>query len=183
MTERVLVIFPRFLNPTPIHRLRSRFDPLSGEMDPHITLVFPFRSELTPHELQEHLSSVVADIEPFPVLLRGVTGYEWEYLFLNVKQGNDALIDLHDRLYTGPLRPYLQPAHTFLPHLTVGRLRDPTAFHNALRIASEVEEAFETVVHEVVSYTLATSGERGVELTVPLGMVIPTLTMPISVGK
>ena len=168
MTERVIVIFPRFSNPEPLHRLRSRFDPLAREIDLHLTLVFPFQSTLTTLELERHLVGAVKGMRPFPILLRDITGHDWEYLFLNVKQGNDSLIELHDRLYTGPLQPHFRQDHTFLPHLTVGRVRNPVTFHEALRTAAAVQECFETMVTEVVTYTIDDDGRRGVELTVPL---------------
>jgi 2'-5' RNA ligase len=168
MTERVIVVFPRFANPEPIHRLRSRFDPLAREIEPHLTLVFPFRSELSAPELERHIARAVKGMQPFSLLLREITGHDWEYLFLNVKQGNDGLIELHDRLYTGPLKQHLRRDHTFLPHLTVGRVRNPATFHEALKVAASVREGFETTVNEVVTYTIGDDGRRGVELTVPL---------------
>lgn len=169
MTERVIVIFPRFANPEPLHRLRSRFDPLAREIDPHLTLVFPFRSEFSAPALQRHLTTAVKGMPPFPIALQDITGHEWEYLFLNVKRGNDQLIELHDRLYSGLLEPHRRRDQTFLPHLTVGRVRNPVAFHEALKVAASVDECFETRVTEVVTYTIDADGSRGIELTIPLG--------------
>jgi hypothetical protein len=62
----------------------------------HITLVFPFESPLGTDELRAHIERMVQGIGPFPLCLAGVTGMNAEYLFLNVKRANDALIELHD---------------------------------------------------------------------------------------
>jgi hypothetical protein len=75
--------------------------------------VFPFDSELPTGQLRDHVQSCVAGLAPFPVRLSQVTGSEGEYLFLNIKRGNDELIALHDRLYTGPLERLLGGAGVF----------------------------------------------------------------------
>ena len=89
---------------------------------PHITLVFPFESTISTEQLTQHMSRAAQALRPFTLHPRGITGYAKEYLFLNVKYGNDQLIVLHDYLYTGLLAPYLTFQETYLPHLTVGRL-------------------------------------------------------------
>lgn len=137
-------------------------------MPPHLTLVFPFASDLTTAALEAHVAAAVEGIGPFPVELRGVTGEGDEYLFLNVKRGNDPLIALHDRLYTGPLAPFLSPRHTFVPHLTVGRLERPAAFAVALAQAARLGETFATVVREVAVYRIGADETRAVERVVPL---------------
>ena len=48
-------------------------------------------------------------LHPFNIVLKGVTGSEEEYLFLNVKVGNDQIIELHDKLYSGLLKTISQP--------------------------------------------------------------------------
>src|SRR5690242_2890498 len=98
---RVVVVFPRFVNMEGIERVRRTYDPLAEGVPPHITLVFPFASALALEELVAHARAAVGGLRPFPIELREITGHEGEYLFLNVKRGNDALIALHDGLYTG----------------------------------------------------------------------------------
>ena len=54
---------------------------------------------------------------------------------VNVKHGNDELVALHDLLYGGPLAQYLSTEHTFVPHLTVGRIADKLEWREALQLA------------------------------------------------
>jgi 2'-5' RNA ligase len=141
MVLRAIVIFPAFVGDgqaAEIERLRQAYDPLAEVIPAHITLAFPFESELEAGELEAHMRAAARGIGRFVVELREITGQEGEYLFLNVKRGNDAIIALHDRLYTGPLAEHLSPAHTFVPHLTVGRLANAVAFNVALRQARRV---------------------------------------------
>src|SRR5262249_52146904 len=146
---------------------RAAYDPFATFIPPHITLVFPFESDLTAADLEAHIWSAVRDtvlpesllaaadlsplefpcagtsaprarpknwhdVPPIPVALAGGRGAGGESLFLNNKRGTAGLIPLHNRLYTGILAPYLAIEHTYLPHLTVGRLGDTAAFHTAL---------------------------------------------------
>jgi 2'-5' RNA ligase len=157
--ERAIVIFPKFANSKAIDRLRKQFDPLALTMQPHITLVFPFMADLFIAELQVHVEQAIQGMRPFPVQLRGITGSDGEYLFLNVKLGNDELIGLHDRLYGGVLRPYLSAENTYTPHLTVGRLRDPAAFLPALETTRKVRETFNATIEEVAIYRMG-DGQR-----------------------
>lgn len=168
IVSRAIVIFPDFERIEHITELRRAYDPLAFSVPPHITLVFPFESDLTTDALAAHVTAALEGIAPFPIELRGVTGDQDEYLFLNVKRGNDAIITLHDRLYTGPLAPFLSPRHTFVPHLTVGRLERTSAFSVALAQAMRLTDTFSTVVREVAVYRIGSGDTRAIECTVPL---------------
>lgn len=47
LPTRVIVIFPPAADVAVIDPLRQRFDPLASVIAPHITLVFPFQSEIS----------------------------------------------------------------------------------------------------------------------------------------
>ena len=47
MVKRTIMIFPEFDNIDSIDRIRSKYDPLAELVRPHITLVFPFESDIT----------------------------------------------------------------------------------------------------------------------------------------
>jgi 2'-5' RNA ligase len=101
MEKRAIVILPKFDNLHLVERLREQFDPLAPLIQAHITLVFPFESDLSTEQLLSHIQQAIHGIRPFTVQLQGITGHEDEYLFLNIIRGNDLLIELHDRLYSG----------------------------------------------------------------------------------
>jgi 2'-5' RNA ligase len=107
------------------------------------------------------MSRAAQTLRPFNLHLRGITGHATEYLFLNVKSGND-------QLYTGLLAPYLTLQETYLPHLTVGRLSSEMAFAEALRQAQSVTASFEIEVHEMIAYRLERENSGNVECSVRL---------------
>jgi len=168
MVTRVVVIFPRFEQIDLIEQLRGIYDPLASSIEPHITLVFPFESDIAPQHIRYHIEQSIHSITPFPIVLRGVTGHEGEYLFLNVKHGNDQLIELHDRLYTGLLASHLNDQHTFVPHLTVGRLPDNSYLMEALNTARTLKTTFETQVKALSVYAIQSDGTRSIEFEVIL---------------
>lgn len=108
----------KFFNQNFIKAIRAKYDPLADLIPPHVTLVFPFESDVSTEVLSVHLQNSVVGLKPFRLVMTGVTGADGEYLFLNVKVGNDQIIQLHDRLYTGLLKEYLRRSLTYIPHLT-----------------------------------------------------------------
>ena len=146
---RAVLIPPKLENIEAIERVRERCDPSFEMVPPHITLVFPFRSEIPTEEVHAHVESALRDCSQFPLRMQGITGHEGSHLFLNVIHGNDAIIDLHRRLYSGLLAPYQNRAYTFFPHLTVGRFVDELLFEEALASLESFDVSFETMVDEV----------------------------------
>jgi 2'-5' RNA ligase len=169
MDRRVVVAFPRIDSAIEWQRVlavRDRYDPLAGQIAPHLTLVFPFEDALPDAALEHHLRTVVAGLPPFPIVLRGITAHENEYLFLNVKQGNDALVGLHDALYSGVLAAHHRRDHTFVPHITVGRL-PAQQLPAALEATADVTAPIEGQVEGLSVYRI--DPDRPVILRVPLG--------------
>lgn len=169
--RRAIVIFPECPELPRIEALRAAYDPLAARIPAHLTLVFPFESAIPTAALEDHLRATIERIAPFSITLCEVTGSEGEYLFLNVKRGNDSLIALHDRLYGGLLAPFRSPAHTYIPHVTIGHVTDPAAFQAALleaRMAAEALGSIEASVHAISSYRIEYDGPRDIEVTVAL---------------
>jgi 2'-5' RNA ligase len=169
IVKRAIVILPKFDGLNRIDQLRRQFDPLASRIAPHITLVFPFESDLSADRLRAHIGQAVQGVAPFPVHLQGITGHDGEYLFLNVVRGNDPLIDLHDSLYSGPIAAHLRPEIPYHPHVTVGRLADRTEFSKALAVAREAAASFQTVVREIATVRIESDGEIWEEFRVSLG--------------
>jgi 2'-5' RNA ligase len=95
------------------------------------------------------------EISPFTLRLQGVTGNGGEYLFLNVKQGNDEIIRIHDLLYTGILKEYYFREVSFIPHITIGRLQSKKDFRQALLQTRKVDSTFETKINSVCCEVIA----------------------------
>ncbi len=169
--RRAIVIFPECAALPAIEALRAAHDPLARRIPAHLTLVFPFESTIATPDLVDHLHAVTSAVEPFAITLHSVTGSDDEYLFLNVKRGNDTLIALHDRLYTGLLAPFLSPVHTYVPHLTVGRVADPAVFRAALDHTQQTVASLgplEAQVRAITSYLIYPDGPRRTECSVAL---------------
>lgn len=124
MINRAIVIFPNFDNVELIEGIRKKYDPLCDYIAPHLTLIFPFQSDLTTRELINHLENQLKGLSPFELVLKGVTGASDGYVFLDVKIGNDKVIELHDKLYKGILEPYHNRYIPYIPHITIAKLND-----------------------------------------------------------
>lgn len=168
MEKRVIVIFPKFEQLGLIEQIRSEFDPLAASVKAHITLVPPFENDISSEQLHSHIENAIQDIQPFHIALQSITGQEDEFLFLNVKRGNDKLIELRDALYSGVLATHFLPQYTYIPHLTVGRLRNKDLFLKAVTAAQEITTTFETQVNEISVYKIQCDGTRSIEFHIPL---------------
>ncbi|MFD2680292.1 2'-5' RNA ligase family protein [Bacillus seohaeanensis] len=138
-----------------MEEVREKYDPLYSVIPPHITLVFPFESDISTLELKEHVHDSLREISPFTLRLQGVTGSGGEYLFLNVKQGNDEIIRIHDLLYTGILKEYYFREVSFIPHITIGRLQSKKDFRQALLQTSKFDSTFETKINSICCEVIA----------------------------
>ncbi|KEO84427.1 hypothetical protein EL26_04820 [Tumebacillus flagellatus] len=166
--KRAIHIFPRFDNAEEIHCLRQKFDPLANLIPPHLTLVYPFESDWSAEQVQAHCQDVLQGFQPFDLTLRGITGTPDWHLFLNVKRGNDEIIALHDRLYSGLLQPFLYRKVTFVPHLTVGHLTNVETFESSLAATQEFDHIFTCRVDEITVEVIEPDESSTVEGTVRL---------------
>ena len=64
------MIFPIFGNIDLINNIREEYDPLYNHVAPHITLVFPFLSELATGDLREHVVDALRDFTEFNLQLK-----------------------------------------------------------------------------------------------------------------
>ncbi|MGL5330516.1 MAG: 2'-5' RNA ligase family protein [Peptostreptococcaceae bacterium] len=148
------MIFPKFDNMGVINLIRDKYDPLANHVRPHITLVFPFYSEIDTIDLKKHITSVLQDFNKFEIILSSITPTDsyGKYLFLNIQKGKDEIIQLHKRLYTGILESYYPKwieEDEFLPHMTVGRFEDEEKFKCAINDTKDIKCKFKSIVNEI----------------------------------
>lgn len=168
MKKRSIIIFPEFHDQQKINELREQYDPLVNKISPHITLVFPFESNFTEVKLHGHISTVLADIKPFKITLHQITGGEGRYLFLNVKKGNDQLIELHDKLYSGIMEKFLNRNLTCFPHMTVGMIRNFEIYKSVLEKMKDFTYEFTTLVEKVTVEWIDEDENSRIEFSYPL---------------
>ncbi|MPM12534.1 hypothetical protein SDC9_58887 [bioreactor metagenome] len=151
MRFRTIMIFPEFENIDVINDIRKKYDPLADLVLPHITLVFPFDSELTNEELNLHLKECLSDIQPFKMELEGfskqINNYG-NYLLLNVVQGIDEIKNIHDRLYKGRLKQF-DAGYDYVPHMTVGNLSSIDLLNKAFDDVNKCNDIFSTLVKKI----------------------------------
>jgi pimeloyl-ACP methyl ester carboxylesterase/2'-5' RNA ligase len=97
---------------------RRKFDPFAGLIAEHFTLVFPIPVDLK--TVREHVQSVAKQTRPFDVHISGLERTWDHWLYLQVQEGREAVLTLHDRLYSGPLRRFLRTDLPFEPHVGIG---------------------------------------------------------------
>ena len=139
--KRDVIILPEFSNVQILESIREKYDELYGIIPPHITLAFPFDSDISNDVLESELKETVSDLKPFKIRLKGIS-FEWDnrvntyYIFLDFVQGEDTIIDLHKRIYRDVLHEEL--AFDYRPHITLGCTKE--------KIDLRLDEEFEAVV-------------------------------------
>lgn len=116
--KRLAVVYFPSINLEEINKFRQKYDPNWNIIKPHITLISPISD--VPKDLFQHIETIAKGVKSLPINLNGLTKSFDNYLFLQVKEGNHEVIELHNKLYSGILAPYLKSDIPFSPHLTIG---------------------------------------------------------------
>lgn len=103
-----------------IYPLRQKFDPLYNKVPGHITLVFPFESNLTLNELSAMIRHELENIPPIDIELESIGDFYPKSPTIFWKLNDCAPIkQLYQKLHN---RLELQiPHRNFVPHVTVAR--------------------------------------------------------------
>lgn len=161
--------FPRFEGIEAIEAFRARHDPMASLIPAHLSLVFPFGTALKRLQMETHVRRVVARWPAIPVSFRTVRMEANEFVFLMASRGAEAVVGLHDALYTRSLRPHLRPGFSYAPHITIARYREPDRVEAALE---EARGAFgremSGVIREVELLAVAPDGKIERLSTLPL---------------
>jgi 2'-5' RNA ligase len=150
LPRRAIVWFPAFANQTLIDRFRGTHDPLAHALAPHVTLVFPFHSRLTLDQLAAHAQKVLRSWPCFPVVMHGFWSAQNEFIGVGAQVGADAMVEMHDRLYRGPLAEFVRPEFDYAPHITLAKTLQPNQFESLSRAAAIVtRETFRDLMRTV----------------------------------
>jgi 2'-5' RNA ligase len=125
-----------------LQRWRASFgDPMAGVIPAHITLV-----TTTPTKDWEatrtHVREVARKQQPFTVTIAGTGSFRpiSPVVFLNVEEGFDACVNLHEQLQTGPLERDLPFA--FHPHVTIAHDVAPESLDEAETVLKDYRATF-----------------------------------------
>ncbi|HEX9392460.1 MAG TPA: 2'-5' RNA ligase family protein [Usitatibacteraceae bacterium] len=172
LPRRAIVWFPQFED-VAIDTFRGRHDPLASQIDAHVALVFPFPCNLSVMQLASHTRRIVAKWPHLPVVFRDVESLLDEFILLMARERSEALIALHDALYSGVLKDFLRKEMQYVPHITIARAGSPEAFPAVFEEA-ELEfgrgraREWRTVLRELAIVTWHPDGKITVDQTVPL---------------
>lgn len=147
MKERTIMIFPKFNNMKIIDEIRAKYDPLADKVLPHITLVFPFKSDLSTKEIEKWLDTALRDIRPFELELQGISRQEdrfGNYLFLDIKKGIDKVKEMHEYLMATTKFNY-----PYNPHMTIGKFETKDELDMAYNELKDIEHIFNTTIDKV----------------------------------
>lgn len=174
MVERCIMIFPEFSNMSIIDGIRAKYDPLAHHVRPHITLVFPFQSDISTKELQAHLDKVLSKVKPFEITLQGITPVKsfGNYLFLGITDGIEEIVDIHRSLYTDLLahiHPLWLKKGGYLPHMTVGNINDEEVYKTAVEEVKDVGDEFKTIVKKISVEIIDDNEDSLIEMEIILG--------------
>ncbi|MEN9517802.1 MAG: hypothetical protein RLZZ381_390 [Cyanobacteriota bacterium] len=150
-TKRAIIIFPQLgSNINLIQNIRNQYDFLAHKIAPHITLVFPFESDISSNELSQHVRNSLREFKSFKITMQRIIQEE-NYLFLKLTRGQKEIIEIHDLLYSRLLSGFLAKQHHYQPHLTVGRLKDSNAVKFAMNELKYFDYKFETKVDKITT--------------------------------
>ncbi|WP_343715710.1 2'-5' RNA ligase family protein [Inquilinus sp.] len=139
-----------------IEAIRREHDAAKAAMiEAHVTLVFPTRL-LPESAMLGHLRDRLRGVAPFDIALSAVAPVPDDrtpdhYVFLLPGDGREALVTLHDRLYSGALAPTLRHDLPYHPHVTVARLRDAAT---AASVAGKIRRQGRSVRGHIAAMTL-----------------------------
>jgi 2'-5' RNA ligase len=105
-----------------IESFRTTHDPQAARLAAHFTFVFPVVADLI--ELEDEIALVAKSTPPISFTIRAARAVRdalttESHVFLIPEEGSADITMLHDRLYSGVLRPHLRSDIRFVPHLTV----------------------------------------------------------------
>lgn len=173
MLQGCIMVFTKFSNIGVIDEIREKYDPLASHVRPHITLIFPFKSNIESNQLKRHLEEVLPSINPFPLTLKGITPVKsfGNYLFLNIENGKNEIIEIHRKLYTGILEQYFPQwlkMGSYNPHMTVGKIESEEKYRLAIEETKEVIDVFETIVSKISVEIIDENEDSIIEMEIEL---------------
>lgn len=162
--KRDILIFPQFTNIEKIENIRKQYDELYKILSPHITLAFPFESSMSNDELKDRLMQVLKSVEPFEIVMSGVSLHKDEniktnYIFLNVVSGVKEIKILHNEIYEKVLNQKM--SFEYIPHITLGTTENE-------QIEFELNDKFKTIVTKVFVEEIGENEESNVLFEVDL---------------
>jgi 2'-5' RNA ligase len=150
MQQHAIVYFPH-IDLYKLDSFREKYDPDWKIIKPHITLVSPL-SGISEELLIAHSETITKEIKSFPIVLSGLIKSFDDHLFLQVKEGNEKIANVHDKLYSGILATHLQIDVPYIPHITLGYFGNENNGFNKELYEKAYEEAEKMNINVTFSF-------------------------------
>ena len=169
MIIRSVLIFPAFDNMNEIQEIRKLYDPVFSKVEPHVTLVFPFSSDLSKQLIYDFVKETCKHFKPFKIRLSEIIN-KGDFIFLVPSEGRENIINLHKAMYSGPFSDFLPDIlrkEEFIPHITIGKriLDDETG---QMRMIKERMTEYETTIEKVSVEVINADKESVIESEIRL---------------
>ncbi len=131
MLSYLVVAYPE-LRPEDLEKIqnfRSQHDELYfNVVDPHFTFVFPVTG-ISQEEFTREIKLRATNFKNIDFIIRGAKVHndafsDFFHVFLVPDEGNEQIIELHDKLYSGKLKEHLRTDLEYIPHIGVGNSKD-----------------------------------------------------------
>ncbi|MBL3821312.1 MULTISPECIES: 2'-5' RNA ligase family protein [Bacillus cereus group] len=165
---RTILFFLNNMSIDKIENIRQKHDPLFGLIPPHITIVFPFKSNISSDALKSHILNLSKGVGEIEVEFANHITNVGNYLFFEVEGGRKPIEELHDMLYTGPLIQFLKEDIPYLPHVTVGRKESAELAAEVAKDIHSLPEKLQCVIDRISVERIGENGESIIEFEVPL---------------
>ncbi|HUJ85311.1 MAG TPA: 2'-5' RNA ligase family protein [Burkholderiales bacterium] len=145
-----------------LQALRARHDPKYARLvPPHVTLVFP-TDALPPARFVAHVISSVRAVKSGQVEFLWAREFADEgahehLVYLLPGIGADMFLQLHAKLYSGPLDARARCASAYLPHITLGRFSSADA---AAAVAAGINAAANRITGAVEAVEIVQVGDE-----------------------
>lgn len=114
-----LVFYPQIQHEG-FHSFRHKYEPYSQLLPEHMPFIYPVPETIGRKNLERHIKMVLSTWKPFDVHFCTLNKTWDHWLYLGVREGHGAVVELHDKLYEGILSPYLRKDLPFNPHIGLG---------------------------------------------------------------
>ncbi|GAB6497462.1 2'-5' RNA ligase [Bacillus sp. UMTAT18] len=165
---RTILVFLNNMSLDKIENIRQKHDPLFELIPPHITIAFPFKSDISNDELKSHILNLSRGVGKIEIEFANCITHVRNYLFLEVERGKEQITKLHDILYTGPLLQFLKEDIPYIPHVTVGRKESAELAAEVAKDIHSFPEKLQCVIDRISVERIGEKGESIIEFEVPL---------------
>ena len=121
--KRDILIMLNCPNVDKIKEIQRKYYDIADTIEPHITVAFPFDSEISDEELYDKLCEVLAKYKPFKIVCHGVSTPvgESNYRFLNIIENKDIIKKMSDDIYKNIIPEHLEyrNKYNYDPHISL----------------------------------------------------------------